>query len=163
MFRARDVMTTTLVSVRPQTTVEQACELMLRHHVSGMPVVDENGVLAGVVSEFDLLKLIYNPETEKNRVADYMTVGVVSVSPTDSVIDVADLFLERSLRRLPVVEDGKLLGMISRRDLIRFVLTLRHRMALLRLHRENTTDVRKPVSPSARGLATVEMSSPLVS
>ena len=69
MFHAKDVMTATIVTVHPESTIEEAFEQMLRHHVSGLLVMRENGQLAGVISEFDLLHLLYEPETEKNQVS----------------------------------------------------------------------------------------------
>lgn len=129
MFHAKEVMTTTIVTVRPDSTIEDAFERMIRHHVSGLLVMREDGELAGVISEFDLLHLLYELETEKNKISDYMTVDVHTVHEDDHLTDVADIFLKYSVRRLPVLRDGKVVGVISRRDLIRFIRDVRLRIA----------------------------------
>lgn len=129
MFHAKAVMTTTIVTVHPEATIEEAFEQMLRHHVSGLLVMREDGELAGIISEFDLLHLLYEPETEKNKISDYMTADVLTVNEDDHLTDVADMFLTHSVRRLPVLRDGKVVGVISRRDLIRFIRDVRLRIA----------------------------------
>jgi CBS domain-containing protein len=129
MFKATDVMTATVVSVSPEATMKEAAELLLRHRVSGVPVVDEPGRIVGVISEFDLLKLVYSPEMESDRVDDHMSTKLLTVAPDESLIGIVDRFLNHPIRRLPVISDGKLVGLISRHDLIRFVLMARDRVS----------------------------------
>lgn len=129
MFEVTDIMTTTVVTVSPDATMKEAAALLLRHRVSGVPVVDDDRRVLGVLSEFDLLRLVYSPEFEFDRVADHMSAKVLTVTEHDSLVDVVDLFLSNSIRRLPVVRDGKLIGLVSRHDLIRFVLMTRDRIA----------------------------------
>lgn len=129
MLKARDVMTEAVVAVSPQTTVEQAVSLLLRHHISGLPVVEYDNRLVGVITEFDLLRLLYDIETTGQVVEHFMTTDVLTVGPDDNLIEVADLFLANPIRRLPVVVDGKVVGLISRRDLIRFIRDTRQRIA----------------------------------
>ena len=103
--------------------------MILRHGVSGLPVVDEHDQLIGVLSEWDLLPVLEVPEMEMERVGDYMTPDPVSVNEETSLVDVVDLFQSRRVRRLPVTRDMFLVGLVSRHDLIRFVLTTRDRIA----------------------------------
>jgi CBS domain-containing protein len=128
MFKATDVMTTTVVSVSPHATMKEAAALLLRHRVSGVPVVDDAGRIVGVISEFDLLKLVYSPEVESHRVGDYMSTKLLTAAPDDSLIEIVDTFTSHPIRRLPVVSEGKLVGLISRHDLIRFALMTRDRV-----------------------------------
>ena len=121
MLKAKVIMTETVVSVSPEATVEDAVGLLLRHHISGLPVIDDQRRLVGIISEFDLLRLLSDIETTGQYVRQYMTTEVQTVAPNDSLIDVADLFLSNPIRRLPVVENGQVVGIISRRDLIRFI------------------------------------------
>lgn len=128
MFKATNVMTANVVSVSPEATMKEAAELLLRHRVSGVPVVDDAGQIVGVISEFDLLKLVYSPEMEADRVGNHMSTKLLTVSPDESLIGIVDTFLNHPIRRLPVIDDGKLVGLISRHDLIRFVLMARDRV-----------------------------------
>lgn len=128
MFCVKDVMTTPVISVTDDNTIEEVVSQLLRHHVSGLTVVDRDGRLEGLISEYDLLRILYCCETKENRVSSYMTRDVQSVQENDSLIDVADIFLNRQIRRLPVVRDGKVVGIVSRRDLIRFIRDVRERM-----------------------------------
>ena len=129
MSQAADVMTTTVVSVSPETTMKEAASLLLRHRVSGVPVVDDSGQIVGVISEFDLLKLVYSPEMEFDRVGDHMSTKLLTVTPDEPLIEIVDIFMSHPIRRLPVISEGKLVGLISRHDLIRFVLVARDRVS----------------------------------
>ncbi len=128
MFRAKDIMTTDVVSVAPEATAREASALMLENGFSGLPVVDGEGVLVGVISEFDLLRLVYNPEEENEPVSQYMSRDVISVEKDADLVEVVDILRSRPIRRLPVMDHGELVGLISRPDLIRFVFTLRDRV-----------------------------------
>jgi predicted transcriptional regulator len=129
MFKARDVMTTTVVTTVPTATMKEVAELLLRHRVSGVPVIDDDGVIIGVISEFDLLKVVYSPEVETQLVSDHMSTHLLTVKEDEQLINVVDVFLTHPVRRLPVVRDGKMIGLISRHDLIRFVLMTRDRVS----------------------------------
>jgi CBS domain-containing protein len=129
MFQVRDIMTTMVVTVTPEATLREAASLILRHGVSGLPVVDEKDQLVGVLSEWDLLEVLESPEIEMDRVGDYMTAEPLSVNEDMSLVDVVDLFKTKRVRRLPVTRDMFLVGVVSRHDVIRFVLTTRDRIA----------------------------------
>lgn len=128
-FKAKDIMTSPFVSVNAKSTVDEALELLLRHHVSGLPVVDDNDALLGVISEYDLLKLLYEPSSDPPCIESFVTTDVLSTDVDDSLPEIADLFLTKSIRRLPVICDGKVVGIISRRDLIRYIHLCRVRLA----------------------------------
>lgn len=115
---ARDIMTTDVRTVEPSTSVEAAARTMFEHSISGMPVVDETGKLIGVVSEFDVLA------RGGQSVADIMTRSVITVGEDTDPETIARMLIEQQIRRLPVVRDGEVIGIISRRDLVRlFALT----------------------------------------
>lgn len=141
-MRAEDVMTIAVATVRPETTVADAIALMVDKRVSGLPVVDQDGALVGIVTEGDLLRRV-ELGTERhrkgwldfllgagasafdyvrshtNRVEDIMTVNPRSVSAETSLDDVVRAMEARHVRRLPVVKDDKLVGIVSRADLVR--------------------------------------------
>ena len=140
-MRAIDVMVRDVVTVRPDTDVAEAIKLLAEHDVSALPVLDKEGVLVGVLSEADL---IHRTEigTEKHRpwwleavtggstlaeefakshgkkVGEVMTDGVISVSEETPLSEIAALFERKRIKRVPVVKDGKLVGIVSRSNLI---------------------------------------------
>ncbi len=130
MFQVEDIMTTNVVTVTPEATMRDAAGLILRHGVSGLPVVDDEHRLVGVLSEWDLLQVLEASEVELEPVGKYMTRDPVCVSEETSLVDVVDLFQARRVRRLPVTRDKKLVGLVSRHDLIRFILTTRDRFSV---------------------------------
>ena len=123
-------MTTAVVAVPVDASIDEVFELLLRHHVSGLPVVDHENRIKGVVSELDLLLLLHNPETEKGCVSDYLSGNVLTVEEDDPLTEVAELFLSNNFRRLPVVREGRLVGVISRRDLVRYIRDIRARVQI---------------------------------
>jgi CBS domain-containing protein len=139
---AIDVMTPTVICAQPEMTVQQAAKRLVENRISGMPVVDSNGVLIGIVSEGDLLHRVeMGTETRRSRwlelfsstrdlastfvrehgrlVADVMSTVVISVDDTTSVAEIADLMETRGIKRVPVMRDGKLVGIVTRGNLIR--------------------------------------------
>ena len=126
----KHVMTSTVVAVNADTKIDDVFSLLLRHHISGLPVVDDERRLVGVITELDLLRLLDNPETTVDRVVDYATTNVMSVTPDEQLPNVLEIFLTKPYRRLPVTDaDGKLVGVVSRHDLIRFVRDVRLKFA----------------------------------
>jgi CBS domain-containing protein len=118
-------MNTNVVAVDPDDVIENVMSTMIRLGISGLPVVDMAGQLLGIITEFDLLELVWNPNTSKNKVYHYMTRDVRTVNEEEELIDVADLFQTLPIRRLLVMRGDLVVGIISRRDLIWYVLKLR--------------------------------------
>jgi len=130
MLTVKDIMTAHVFFVDPDDLVEHAISLMLRHGVSGLPVVDSSGQLLGVITEFDVLDMVDDFHTEKNKVYHYMTRDIQTVDASSSVTELAAIFRQRSIRRYPVVENHRLVGIISRRELIRLVHDVRSKARL---------------------------------
>ncbi len=123
-----EFMDAAVPALSPETKIMKAVDFLLRHQVTGAPVVDSDGRLLGIITETDLLKLVTEgiqgqPPTEAT-VAEYMTHDVVTVPPTVDIYYVAGIFLNNKFRRLPVVKDGKIVGAITRYDLLRVIQTL---------------------------------------
>lgn len=133
-------MSRRVVSVTPDTPIRIAAQLMLEHKISGLPVVDAAGGVVGIISERDLLrddgkgtdgspwlKLMIAPEglaerpaqLRDRKVEEVMTPNPLTVTPASSLGDACRLIEERGFKRLPVVQDGKLVGVIARADLVR--------------------------------------------
>jgi len=120
--RIRDYMATELVTVTPDTEILRAAHLLMDNNIGGAPVVDPGGRLAGMLTEKDLMHVVLNAgyySEYGGRVADYMTTAVETVGPDESVVAVAKRFLDKRYHRYPVVENDRLIGQISRRDLLR--------------------------------------------
>ncbi len=123
-----EFMDAVVPTLGPDTQIMKAVDFLLRHRVTGAPVVDSDGKLMGIITETDLLKLVAEgiqgqPPTEAT-VAEYMTTDVVTVRPTVDIYYVAGICLNNKFRRLPVVHDGKIVGAITRYDLLRVIRTL---------------------------------------
>jgi CBS domain-containing protein len=120
--RVRDMMTTDLLSVTPQTEIMRAVHLLVTEDVSGLPVVDQQGMLLGILTERDCIEVALHAgyfDEMGGSVEQYMTTPAVSVNPDSTLMDLAELFAHSPFRRCPVVEEGKLVGLICRRDILR--------------------------------------------
>ncbi len=128
MFKAKNIMTTHVVAVTVDDTIDHAIHLMIKHRISGLPVVDKQGRAAGIVSEFDLLELICEGHTENDTVSHFMSSQLFGVVEEDSWVYVADMFREKHVRRLPVLRDDKLVGIITRHDLVHAIRDARQQL-----------------------------------
>jgi CBS domain-containing protein len=137
MLAVKNIMDTNMVSVAPDDTIDHAISLLIEHRISGLAVTDKRGHLVGMLSEFDLRELMCDCRIEKNKVSDYMSSDVCKVSENASWTEVAELFRSNHWQRLPVTQGDKLVGIISRHDLMRFVQEARSqvRTALATNHR----------------------------
>jgi CBS-domain-containing membrane protein len=147
-MRASDVMTTSVVFAHPNTTVQEAAKTLAENHISGMPVVDDKGALMGMVTEGDLLHraeigtgagkrawwLEFLASTRElaseyvkehsGKVSDLMTTNVITVMEDTPVADIAELLERHRIKRVPVLKDGKVTGLVSRANLIRALASI---------------------------------------
>lgn len=120
--KARDYMATRLVTLTPETDIHRAIKLLLKHRISGAPVVDADGRLVGVLSKKDCFKVAFSASYHKQwggPVADYMTRDVETIDAETDIIAVAEMFLAGPYRRFPVMSQGRLVGQISRYDVLK--------------------------------------------
>lgn len=118
----KDYMADHLVTFTPDMDLQAAVDALLEKGISGAPVIDKLGNIVGILSERDCLKVTLNASYygEKiGKVADFMTTQVKTIEIDTSILEVAKLFLEHPYRRYPVVDDNRLVGQISRRDVLR--------------------------------------------
>lgn len=115
--RAGDIMTSPVISVPRGTSTGVIAETLHRHRISAVPVVDDSGSVVGLVSEFDLLSRTGGTADE------VMTTAVVSVTPETGVDDVRHLLVDRKFRRVPVLDGGRLVGIVSRGDVVALMAT----------------------------------------
>jgi CBS domain-containing protein len=111
-----------VVGIHPDATLQEAVATLTKLHIGGAPVVDEHGTIVGVISELALIDVVFDPEARQEPVRDYMTPEVHTVHPDDPLSRPAQLFALYSFRRLPVEENGKLVGIVTRRDLMNYAL-----------------------------------------
>lgn len=119
MLCAKDIMTRNVVTIGANSTVKEAIEILLEAKISGLPVVDEYGRLIGIVTEFALLAIAYGEEVREEKVLKHMTTDLITVEPEDSIRTVADMCIMNRVRRVPVVKQGRLVGLIARRDVLK--------------------------------------------
>jgi CBS domain-containing protein len=124
MLKARDMMSKDVISVTRATPLFEALKIMVEQNITGLPVVKDDGSssLVGIVSEKDFLNLLYgahNMETE--TVASIMTASPKCIDENATVRDVCDCMRSNTFRRVPVVSEGKLVGLVSRRDIVSFM------------------------------------------
>ncbi|MEM9353034.1 MAG: CBS domain-containing protein [Planctomycetota bacterium] len=120
-MNASDIMTPNVLTIGADATIREAIDLLIQEGISGLPVVDTNGCLIGIVTEFALLAIAYDRNVCEESVSDHMTREVLTVEADEPVNKVADLCIVNRVRRVPVLEGGRLAGLISRRDVLRAV------------------------------------------
>ncbi|MDJ0864658.1 MAG: CBS domain-containing protein [Myxococcota bacterium] len=132
--RARSIMTRSLVTLKPEMPAVDAAKILVDRAISGAPVVDPDGRLLGLLSEYDCLRAVASAEFEMDShdavetVAELMTKACHTVSPDQDLFALAHAFVTLHVRRLPVVQNGMLLGQVSRRDALRAALELRRQL-----------------------------------
>lgn len=149
MTTAREIMTTEVITLTPDTDVVKAAQILLDHHINGAPVLDENGRLVGILCQSDLvaqqkklpiptlftlldgvIQLSSKKQLEKQvgkiaalTVGDAMTPDVVTVAPDNRIETVAALMVDNNFHTLPVVENDSLVGIIGKEDVLRTLLS----------------------------------------
>lgn len=123
----KDHMARTLITFKPEMDVLDAVHVLVEKRIAGAPVVDNEGSLIGMLSELDCMKITLNAGYHGHRggpLADYMTMDTQTVDAEMSIIDLAQQFVESGYRRFPVVQNNRLVGQISRRDVLRALAKL---------------------------------------
>lgn len=118
----RDIMSRVVISIRPEATLMSAVKTLTRHHLSGAPVVTPQGEVIGFISEPDLMDVLFDAEARKAAVSNYMSRDVHVVDSQDSLVTAAQMLTIYNIRRLPVVENGRFVGVVTRRDLLAYAL-----------------------------------------
>lgn len=126
----KDYMTTNLITFKPEQSVEEVIDSLIKNRISGGPVVNGNNELIGIISEGDCIKQIsesryYNMPLSDSSVEKHMATNVETIDGNMNIFDAANKFLESKRRRFPIVENGKLIGQISQKDILKAALKLR--------------------------------------
>jgi CBS domain-containing protein len=125
-----DYMSRNLITFKPSQSVLEVMNILIKKKISGGPVVNEKNELIGIISEGDCMKQIsesryYNHPMEDIKVEQHMVKNVDTIDGNMNVFDAANKFLESKHRRFPIVENGKLVGQISQRDVLKAALKLK--------------------------------------
>ncbi len=125
MSEISDLMSTNVVTASPDTTILEATNILVKHNISGLPVVDKKKKLLGIVSEKDLLRLTYGLKTRSytsndspKTVQEVMTKEIVTFDEDDRLNDIIKCLMDNNFRRVPILSGDKLVGIISRKDLL---------------------------------------------
>ena len=127
MLEAGAVMETDVITVTRDTPIYEAIRTLVENSITGLPVVNDDMTLAGIITEKDVLELLYDYRDKPGKVEDYMTEEVIRFEHRDSLIDIVRSFMNNHFRRVPIVTNGKLVGIISRKDIIAYMLKLRRK------------------------------------
>ena len=125
MLKAKDIMQSSLITVKQDTPVIEAINILGQNKITGLPVVDDDMNLVGLVSEKDVLGIAYRlladivgSTMDTQNVGDIMTKDVISFCIDDNLADICQCFINKPFRRVPVIDNGKIVGIISRKDII---------------------------------------------
>jgi len=132
MAKAREGMSPHVISVRHDEDIYTAIRLLATNEVTGLPVVDEHERLVGILTEKDVLTLLYTMQDRPGTVRDFMTSNVVCFDQETDLVEIAEALRTQSFRRVPILDRGRLVGIISRGDIIRHMRELRNEDRLLR-------------------------------
>jgi CBS domain-containing protein len=127
MFEAKTAMTNNVIATTRDTEIYDAIRTMVSNNITGLPVVSDTESVTGIITEKDVLRLLYAPEDDAGSVGDFMTKGIVSFTQDDSLIDITECLIKNSFRRVPIMAQGKLAGIVSRKDIISYILKIRHK------------------------------------
>ena len=115
---ASDIMTRKVCTIHPEASAQEIAQLLYENRISGAPVVDADGKIIGVITEADIISKV---NRDGLRVADIMSHEIIAVNEETPVGEIAQLLTERKIKRVPVVRDGKLVGIVSRADIVHAV------------------------------------------
>ncbi len=129
-FKVSDYMTRNLITFKSDQKIEIVIDVLINQKISGAPVVNERNELIGIISEGDCIKHIsesryYNMPLDNNTVEMHMAKNVETIDGNMNIFDAATKFIQAKRRRFPIVEDGKLVGQISQKDILKAVLKLK--------------------------------------
>lgn len=114
-MKAKDLMTSNVVTCNPAMAIEEAARILAEKRISGLPVTDDRGYVLGILSEVDII----SRQEQHKTVGDVMTRAVISVNEETPIERIAAQIAQHRIKRVPVTRDGKLVGIVTRSDLVR--------------------------------------------
>src|SRR4030042_613850 len=138
MVKAKEVMNTCVIAISKDEDIIEAMRTMALNNITGLPVVNDDGTLVGIITEKDVLVLLYHGLEDSNirdglgKVGDFMTRKVICFNQEDNLSDIAECLSTNDFRRVPILDSGKLVGIISRRDVIKHIRDIRQQDEVLK-------------------------------
>lgn len=129
-LKVSDYMTRDLITFTPNQTIESVMQSLIKNRISGGPVVNDKNELIGIISEGDCIKQIsesryYNMPMQDKTIEKHMALNVETIDGNMNIFDAANKFLQAKRRRFPIVENGKLVGQISQKDVLKAAMKLK--------------------------------------
>jgi len=112
MFETKAIMTTDVIAVKKQTPISRVVEILLENNITGLPVVNDDMTIAGIISEKDVLNLLSDLKDDSAKVEDFMIKNIVSFDQDEYLIAICECLIKNHFRRVPIVSEGKLVGII---------------------------------------------------
>lgn len=130
LLRVSDYMTRDLITFTADQTIESVMQSLIKNRISGEPVINDKKELIGIISEGDCIKQIsesryYNMPIQDKSIKNFITLNVETIDGNMNIFDAANKFLESKRRRFPIVENGKLVGQISQKDVLKAAMALK--------------------------------------
>lgn len=122
MASAKDIMTKDIITLKETATAKEAIHLILDKRISGIPVVKNDMTLVGIITEKDLLQCCFYDSGDEVKLTDIMTTDVFTMNEDTDLFEINDFFMNHNYKRLPILKDNKLIGIISRKDMLRYIL-----------------------------------------
>ncbi len=122
MATAQDIMIKNILTLKESSSAKDAIKLILDKRISGVPIVSDDMTLVGIITEKDLLQLAFYDTTEEVTIADIMTRDVVTMDKDTNLLEISEFFLNNNYKRLPITSAKKLVGIISRKDVLKYIL-----------------------------------------
>lgn len=129
-LKVSDYMTTNLITFNPDQSIESVMQALIEHRISGGPVVNEKNEVIGIISQGDCIKQVsesryYNMPMQDQTIEKHMVKNVETIDGNMNIFDAANKFLQAKRRRFPIVENGKLVGQISQKDVLKAAMQMK--------------------------------------
>jgi len=121
--KASDIMTSDVITTKKTILLTEVMEVLLEKHISGIPVVDDQGRLEGIVTEIDLVNSMLSGNAGETTVGEIMSTKITCFPPSATCAEMASCFTTKRIRRVPIVDKDKVVGIVSRRDILKEMLS----------------------------------------
>jgi CBS domain-containing protein len=122
VFSIKEIMTVDVAVAKKDTPVYEVVRILVDNNITGLPVVNDDMTLAGMITEKDVLRLLWDDQEDPGNAEDFMSMEVVSFDEKDDLIAVCECLVKGRFRRVPILSRGKLAGIVSRKDIIKYIL-----------------------------------------